>query len=206
MIECFMVHPKGSGYVVLRRYSYKECPGGKHYHDATCRTTETALVTRSSEGTVDIIPAIVYDGHEKWPRKCAECGYEFDQHPPRADGSSDLSGYDQWQLTIDELWVDGVGRQWLFEKLPPGAMFDAFWTPWRGPDGVSLAVVLPGGLVWHVDGPTADGSHPWSRSGVMPVITATPSVQVEQWQGYLTSGHLADTLEWSQLQHPAGKG
>ncbi len=207
MIECFMVHPKGGGYVALRRYSYKECPGAKKYHDATAHTGEIAPITRDpATASKNITPAIWYDGHAKWPKKCAECSYVFDLHPPRADGVSDVSGYDLWQVTIDEIWEASDGRQWLFDDLPPGAMYDAFWTGWRGDDGIALAVVLPGGQQWYVDAPASDGTRHWTRTGVPPVVSATPAVQVAGWHGHLTHGHLADTTEFAHQEHPAGKG
>lgn len=206
MIECFMVHPTGSGLVGLRRYSYKECPSPKGYHDAVVITTDNAMVIRDKEGNIEAVPAMMYDGHQRWPRTCSYCPYVFDQHPSRIDGRTDDPGYDQWQVTIGEVWESHSGRQWLFEDLPPGSMYDAFWTGLRGPDKLALAVVLPGGNTWFIDGPAVDGARPWSRTGVAPVVSVIPSVQVDGWVGYLTDGHLSTTEEWAKSQHPAGKG
>jgi len=75
---------------------------------------------------------------------------------------------------------------------PPGAMYDAFWYPEKGPDGRALCVSLPpgGGMdFWHVDGPSKGGGG-WTRSGEPPFVTANPSILTPRFHGFLRNGWL----------------
>jgi hypothetical protein len=117
----------------------------------------------------------------RWPRACA-CGYEF-----RPD--------DLWYHETQEFYrrEPDTGERWLMRALPPGAMWDAYWLKphWVGPDGIALAVQLPGSTPWHVDGP----HNVWQRTGTIPNVTARPSILVtctNGYHGYLTDGHLDD--------------
>lgn len=83
-------------------------------------------------------------------------------------------------------------------ELPAGAMYDAPWMKGAGgrcvgPDGVALLVVCPPGTSWgdhwHVDGHANNGPG-WERTGIIPNITATPSIQTPRYHGWLRNGVL----------------
>lgn len=119
-----------------------------------------------------------------WPDGCPVCGKEA--HRSRV-------GYGRY---TNPTTGEEKRNVWDFG---PGAMFDGSeWTParWRGPDGICLSVVLPPGGqndVWHIDGPARDTNHcPWTRTGVPPLVTVTPSIATPRYHSHLTNGVLLD--------------
>jgi hypothetical protein len=83
----------------------------------------------------------------------------------------------------------------VIQPAPVGAMWDADWyrgvegsTP--GDDGLHLIVRTPGGD-WVVDG--TSWSPRWQRTGVVPCVTATPSIHFPGvYHGWLRAGYLEE--------------
>lgn len=117
-----------------------------------------------------------YAGDQRWPVSCA-CGYEF------APG-------DPWQVFTDRLMVGPRGQTSGLRDLPVGAMYDARWQTWKGPDGISLMVVCPPAVScrnhWLVDGPARPPSGEekfpaWTRTGdprEPGTLTCSPSIEI----------------------------
>jgi hypothetical protein len=90
---------------------------------------------------------------------------------------------------------------------PVGAMWDAYWFRGekhesglaydRNPDGLVLVVMTPGGT-WMIDGPSfvnRNESGNWSRTGIAPNITVTPSIHIPgKYHGRLIAGELVECL------------
>jgi hypothetical protein len=105
--------------------------------------------------------------------------------------------------SFPSLWrrIDN-GEIAFFHQFPAGAMYYASWHPeWPGPDGKCLAVRLPDGSDWNIDGPTykdgKQGDRVWKRTGTPPDVTVTPSIDIKdgltggsRYHGVLTSGVL----------------
>lgn len=199
---CYLAEESGRSAAYLRRYrsdSDMRCPsmeGDHSYHTVSVRV-EDVPTTKTEEGYYESVPVENYRDDPRWPTHCT-CGYEFDQ-TNFAEGHA--SNSDVWQVLTHAMYVrkDGESGEWPVSDLPPGAMFDAFWLPWKGDDGISLSVVLPPdepdrmNHVWHVDGPSSSGGH-WTRSGDPPKVTATPSILTGKYHGFLTDGALTDSL------------
>lgn len=93
----------------------------------------------------------------------------------------------------------------VIPPAPVGAMWDCDWMRDhkmdsglaynRNPDGVVLAVRTPGGD-WVVDGPSFCNrveSGSWSRTGTIPNVTATPSIDIPgKYHGWLRDGYLVE--------------
>lgn len=117
-----------------------------------------------------------YEGDPRWPAACA-CGYEF-------------AATDHWQVFTDRLMANADGRTSGLRDLPVGAMYDALWQTWKGPDGISLMVVCPPAAScrnhWLVDGPARppDGEEKfpaWTRTGdprAPETLTCSPSIEI----------------------------
>lgn len=205
-----MVEPAGQAVLRLRRYHSIErdannniqdpCPGAPgnfSYHNASVpfMTIEEGIPRRTDERPYwpshDELAPPDYD--KRWPTKCDKCDYEF-------------SAADPFQVFSDHLYcrLDDRTQRWVDRELPIGAMFDAFWLPWTGPDGQSLSVITPpGGInhVWHIDMPVGDegNKQPWTRTGQAPLLVVTPSILTPKYHGFLGSngapaGWLSDTL------------
>lgn len=129
-----------------------------------------------------------------WPDHCSECGVVITD-----DDTRSRMGSHTWRnVETGEIYK-------TLNDAGVGAMFDASrWTPssWRGPDGLSLSVVLPPlklpyqPTVWHIDGPAGgqDNAPAWTRQGTPPNITASPSILTGDYHGFLQNGALTDSL------------
>jgi hypothetical protein len=74
-------------------------------------------------------------------------------------------------------------------------MYDAYWMKdfsdyKKRSDGIMLCVKTPGGD-WIVDGPSNNGNG-WERTGTVPKITATPSILMARYHGWLRDGWLVE--------------
>lgn len=163
----------------LRRYVNEH--EGEHFHSALTLFPEHRPAVTDAEGYLQ--PAhwnVPYDD-PRWPRTCG-CGYAFTDE-------------DVWQDWQDALWTDTrTGTLRVLRDAPPGATYDAWWQPWKGPDGRSIVVICPDGHSWTVDGVASnctihtgesrrilpydpDPSSPpeahrcWIRHGEPPVLT-----------------------------------
>jgi len=170
----------------LRRYESRAgvertCPGRMGYHDASVRIEDIPHPGGpEAPGVYDHGRHDFPHDDPRWPKVCAGCGKPFEDDDP-------------WQHNIHRLYRGAPdGKLYSTRDMPPGAMYDAWWWPEPGPDGIRLAVVLPpdgGDDVWMPDRPSKQGT-PWKRTGAPPKVTATPSVQTSRWHGYLTDGFL----------------
>lgn len=174
-VRTFWLDPTGTVRRYLRRYSLIagshgfECADG--YHSA--KVLLDSAVPDPGQASSD---SWAHDD-PRWPPECDKgCGYRF------ADD-------DVWQLFTWHEYTSAQRPGETFVLAPgetiPGAMWDATWWPWKGPDGRSLCVVLPNGHEWGIDarasncGLPDDPSTPpeerkhwcWVRHGEPPDIT-----------------------------------
>lgn len=183
-IECFWTEPTDMVLRSLRRYNgSRKCQGRLGYCNVELEigTEVEPLDPRGYLGRGD---DAVPHGDPRWPKHCPDCGRPF------AEG-------DDWQHNVDRLFRGAPdGKLYPADKLPPGAMYDAKWWNHPGPDGITLTIMLPNsdGLVadiWHPDTPSKDG-RPWTRTGKIPRVTCTPSIQTSSYHGFLTDGYLVE--------------
>ena len=178
----------------LRRYCPDKCPGVYGFHNA-----HTLLDTLASSNRLDDKNRISGDLHPhsdlRWPTKCDGCDYVFKPS-------------DTWQRCMEDIYrCVATGEEQEQENMPYGAISNAWWmveddTDWAGPDGLSLAIVVPGGsrlgtpAIWHPDVPHRGGT-PWQRVGdprnplslsIVPsiLVTSTPKFHAYLTQGYLS--------------------
>jgi hypothetical protein len=191
-VRCFLVQPTDREKRALRRFVFsseaKPCPGRYGYHNAVAPWLEDAPVNRDENGYYGSPPKEEWPASDdpRWPTHC-ECGYAFEPE-------------DQWQIFHDTIYTrPETGERWPHRELPPGAMWENWWWPDKGPDGKCLSVMLPNGVDWMIDGPSRNDKRPWTRTGTPPVITAMPSILVERsstwkrYHGFLTDGVLVAT-------------
>ncbi len=225
-VRCFWVEPTGTVYRSLRRYTSAagawSCEEG--WHQASTPLDEVPATINVSEvkglrvhwvstgGTIDesenvnadASPA-EFEGHESWPVECEKgCGYRFSTEPGPTYPPARVG--DTWQVFIQRVYADADGQKWAMRDLPPGAMFDAHWMPWKGPDGKSLAVILPDNSTWNVDGQASNCTRKgephacWVRHGEPPMVTVDKdgdtcaagagSIATSGYHGFLRDGEL----------------
>ncbi len=180
-ITCFLVVDTGRDRLYLRRFIYSDGKGCSHDASVAIGETTVSEAIRSSDR-----PPADYENDPRWPTKCDKCAYVF-------------SSTDQWQLFRRSIYRrEETGEEWPHDELPAGAMYDATWYHGLvgrvvGPDGMALHVVCPPGGSWgdhwHVDGPANNGPG-WERTGVVPRISASPSIQTPRYHGHLRDGKL----------------
>ncbi len=201
-VRCFWLEPTDEVRIFLRRYYAHEgdqnCDvSGYGYHNASVRIEDRPVIWADSEFAARIRRFIAAQDpprrDPRWPAACT-CGYMF-------------RDADEWQVSQELIYrrADN-GEPVSIHDDVPGMMWDAWWMGdhWRGADGVSLVVKLPGNHDWPIDGPSfADGKikndRGWSRSGTPPLVTARPSIRVpgrkqgepDRYHGWLTNGVLA---------------
>ena len=184
-VSCFLVKPTEREHRMLRRFTFGDtmtCPGfpQRHGHDASVSWMDGAVI-RTEDGYFGSLDESDWPSRSDplWPNRCDSCEYTFQPE-------------DMWQIAHDTYYRrEDTSEEWLFRSLPAGAMFDAWWLPWKGPDEQSLTLVLPDGIPWHIDGPcTGSPRRPWSRTGVPPIVTARPSILTPGYHGFLTDGRL----------------
>jgi hypothetical protein len=184
-LRCFLLEPAMQARVGLRRFQLsnepgRECPreGGRwKYHGALVYLADAPLVplaeaprpdhwTTTPEGS-PLVPDFDWPPHDdpRWPTHC-ECGYAFTDR-------------DEHQQSWDPLYCrSDTGELTTLREAPPGAMWDAWWYPWKGPDGRSLVVKCPNGHEWCIDSRATNCTLPddtehrcWVRHGEPPAIT-----------------------------------
>lgn len=211
---CYWLEPTSTVQVGLRRYTPSDeqpdppCPrenGTWRYHGAVTilGNVPVAWTTEKPAGTSHWfhdagdrygIPAFTYPGHDdvRWPEWC-ECGYQF-------------QAGDAWQEWFDLLYQRAdTGELTTLREAPDGAMWDATWYGWKGPDGRCLVVKAPGGHDWIIDGRATNCTMPednehrcWVRHGEPPAVTVDKngftcaagggSIQVGGYHGFLRAG------------------
>jgi hypothetical protein len=122
-----------------------------------------------------------------FPAAC-RCGYAFTE--------ADMFQYGHKVVMRDAC----SGQEYTRFALPIGAMWHAPWMSRfpehnhaNDPKG-PLIVRLPGNYDWNTDGPDKKGGY-WTREGMPPKVTVTPSIAVPGYHGYLTNGVLTNDLE-----------
>lgn len=176
---CYWIEPTEENQRWLRRYS--QPPSGSAYTcSAGWHTAKVAIdiVTKVEADRATWVSGDLAPHHDpRWPTVCETgCGYGFVED-------------DAWQLFIRTLYRRGDTEALVtLEDAPPGALWNADWLPadYQGPDGIHLAAKCPNGLSWYVDGPalrpapggtTVEGGR-WTRSGVPPAVTVSPSIAI----------------------------
>lgn len=204
--KCFWLNSTEIAEVGLRRYVSGDvkCPGPFGYHTATTVIGNFVLVAAPADSTPSqwregpdgerLVPRFTWPEHDdpRWPTAC-ECGYVF-------------SDADKWQESWDTLYRRAdTGELVTLRNAPPGAMWDATWYPWKGPDGRSLVVKCPNGHDWVIDGRATNCTMPddtehrcWVRHGEPPDITVDKqgntcaagagSIQAGDYHGFLRDG------------------
>jgi hypothetical protein len=145
----------------------------------------------------------------RWPTRCERCDYVF-------------TAEDTWQPWSELIYQQpGTGKEYVIHSNPacsaqavgapqaaPGACYDAWWYHRKGPDGISLAVVLPNQNVWLVDSEAnnctrkGESHYCWIRKGDPKAGTVTVgkdgntcaagagSIQSGEYHGFLQNGVL----------------
>ena len=202
VVKCHFLNPTDMVARYLRRYVSKgegwTCAEG--YHSISVRIEDESVKYRSIEGSqvidndVTLTPALLRDS--RWPKRCA-CGYSF-------------KAKDERQLNVELIYSrSDNGELITLNEAGPGAMYDAFWYPWKGPDGRSLVVKCPNGREWMIDGQAnnctmkddwkQEQHHCWTRTGTPPLITVGKefgptcnagggSIQAGDYHGFLRNG------------------
>lgn len=192
---CFWVEDTGYADIHLRRFTFTDkapvaCTAS-YGHTAQSPALARVEQQRSHEGYLTVVDPYDYAENPAWPTACEVCGYAFRPE-------------DEWQVNQEAIYKrPDTGEEWPQKALPVGAMFDAFWMPTKGPDGIALAVVLPPpapdsrGHVWFPDHPSSSGGA-WTRTGdpkaVPPTVDCNPSILTGDYHGYLRLGVLTDPV------------
>lgn len=186
-IPCRMLEHTGRTRYSLRRYNGDgKCTLPRGYHDAQSEPVGETADDLSKDYFGSNPPAIEATD-ARWPKACA-CGYAF-------------TDSDKSQVFAHPLFkfVD-TGEVVTLDAAPAGAMWDASWWPDKGADGKAWSVRLPDGSDWMTEGGAANCScrksattadhRCWSRTGVAPRLTVSPSIATPRWHGWLKDGVL----------------
>jgi hypothetical protein len=166
-IECFMIERTDLFREELRRYHGGEsgkCPAhplGYHNADLVICQARAAPKEQRGGGRRDDFP----HDDPRWPTRCDRCGYQF-------------TPTDEWQHNLLALYRCPGGTLVTLNDAPIGAMYYADWMRTPGPDGHSLAVVLPPDRhIWLIDARSSNCTRPkdkhycWCRHGTPPNVT-----------------------------------
>ena len=191
-IKCFFLEETNNTRRYLRRYNTGRCEKNKiEFHDTMIFLD---IVERKDDEKMVIGDTMPHNMKE-WPKSCV-CGYEF----------RDTDRY-QVFLKTEYRRVDEVGKVYVRDEIPVGGMWYADWYPWKGDDGHSLMLMLPGNYEWNIDGRANnctlpnDGEHRcWVRHGIPPNITVDKngktcsagggSIMTPNFHGFLRNGYI----------------
>lgn len=199
--KCFWLEPSGIAAVSLRRFRFsqgyvKDSMGIKDYGKVDpdyykCANgygcnAHVVIGQEPYEAGVSVNSRTheVPKDDPQWPKVCEVCGRAFE------DG-------DEWQRNSSQLYRRDTGELFLLATAPVGAMWDAQWyKDYKGykkhVDGIMLVVKTPGGD-WCVDGPSYPNHGPgWERVGTIPEVTASPSILMPRYHGWLKNGWLEE--------------
>jgi hypothetical protein len=169
--------------------------GGYGYHNALILIGDFQGEPPSSGPDPQADPA-----DQRWPAKCDHCDHVFGQKAFRGTHNHYLyRRSDNGELTT-------------IDEATPGAMWWAPWLSdsehWRGFDGRTLVVRLPGRHDWIVDSVASNCTKPndrthrcWIRTGEPPNVTVgksggntcsagAGSILTDKWHGFLRGGYL----------------
>lgn len=186
-IACFMLEDMRTARYVLRRYAGdSKCALPLGYHNAESDSVAERPEVTDKPYTGTNPPEIALDD-PRWPTACA-CGYAFTPEDAR-------------QVFAHGLYsrVD-TGKVMTWDEAPAGAIRDASWWPDKGADGHAWGIKLPDGNEWMTESSASNcvcrtKDQPpehrcWSRSGVAPILTVSPSLGMPRWHGWLRDGKL----------------
>jgi hypothetical protein len=203
-IQCFVTERTGSSRYWLRRYSHGRGCNGAGYHNARGpMVAETA--DDPNKKWLCTNPPEIPNEDPRWPKKCDGCDYQFTDADPH-------------QVFGDPIYKRAdTGELFIWRDAPPGALRRADWYEeddssvrpgWTGPDGQSWECMLPGGVVWFIDGGCNNCTRPgephhcWVREGKAPAFTigksgntcsaGAGSIAVPGYHGFLRNGHLEE--------------
>lgn len=187
-LACFMLKRTDTVRVSFRRYRSSSAEGPAchtptAYHNASRFVRKELYEQDSINQSGPVTDAMKAD--PLWPTKCEHCDYVF-------------APTDEWQLFREFVYLCDLGIEFTLRNAPAGAMYHAEWLDGRGkqraPDGRNLIVKCPGGAEWWIDGGASNGPG-WTRTGVPPLITCTPSIDTGNYHGFLQNGVFTDDLE-----------
>lgn len=213
-VQTFFLEPTDRVELRLRRYSGGPaivCPGSPFkYHNADTPLGQAAAIWVARESWeqpgLDVRPEFFPHDDPRWPTVCAGCPYQFAENDP-------------WQVCQDLIYRRrDTGAEVTLRNAPWGATWYSDWmlcknsNRWRGPDGHSLTVRVPGpgnGHDWCPDGTCSNCTMPddtehrcWCRSGNPPDANVTVnkdgrtcgagggSILTPHWHGFLRDGIL----------------
>jgi hypothetical protein len=195
--KCFMVSPTDRGAVTLRVYETtpgSPCPLNDGYHNAEVRIEDVPWT--GGEQCHGYGGASFPKDDPRWPTVCG-CGQLFTPSAYRQHNVDRIfAGVRNGQT------VEGVHGN-IGPVLPPGATWLLKPDEWQykhykcqpGPDGLAVAVRLPAGLVWAVDGEGTNGCR-WTRTGTPPEITMSPSINFTgSYHGWVQNGYVTEECE-----------
>jgi hypothetical protein len=201
-MKCYFLNPTDRVARYLRRYSRAgdgwTCAEG--YQSTSVRIEDEPVRYKNGDkrqvidNDVTLTPELLVDA--RWPARC-ECGYEY-------------KDTDERLLNVELIYSRSDNCEPVtLREAGPGAMWDATWYPWKGPDGRSLVVNCPNGFPWSIDGPASNCTMPddhaqkrhhcWTRTGTPPLITVGKefgptcnagggSIQARDYHGFLRNG------------------
>lgn len=192
-ILCFWLAKTDLFEFSLRRYSSataeRVCSGKYGYHNASVVIGQgNADQAAKRHDGIPCCGNFFQHDDPRWPTKCEYCeDYTFTDD-------------DEWQYNAHHLLVRvDTGEHFTQHNAPVGAMFDCDWLEgadgYKRIDGITLMVKTPDGE-WCVDGPSYSGGKVngpgWTRTGTVPKITASPSILMTNYHGWLREGFLVD--------------
>lgn len=214
-VRCFWLSLTNRAQVGLRRYEAVDgvpcplMPGKSSYHQALVILGDERIMCYPDRESIPEghrnhyyempngefgVPAFFWPPIDdtRWPTACV-CGRVFGPEV----------GYQRWHEALYRRADNG--ELLTTRDAPDGAMWDAHWLPWKGPDGRSLVVKCPGGGEWCIDSRASNCTLPgdmehrcWIRHGEPPLITVDKegltcaagagSIQAGSYHGFLRDG------------------
>lgn len=213
--NCIFIQETGIVRLSLRRYAGdKPCSvSGTGYHNAQIPIEETEQVGEGGViGDFNFEKPLMEKYIEQFDQMKCTCGYQFANEDNRQifrdrEYTDDQGNkFTQRDAPIGSMWYSEWHERFSFPS----------------PDGKALVVKLPANNEWCVDGQASNCQAPckncaqpfeahakgqteckdfqhsdpnhrcWQRSGTPPMITASPSIQVPGYHGFLQNGQLTD--------------
>jgi hypothetical protein len=196
-VKVFFLEPTNKFARSLRRGATGACAAGPYTEHTASVVIETFESKETPVGGDKGPPHT----DPRWPTACGQCGEAIGQ-----------GGF--WVVDNDRIYrAVGTGAEMTLDGAPPGACWDATWYPdnYRGPDGRSLTVRLPGDLRndWIIDSKASNCKRApdyagkcWVRSGKPEDGTldvrscgcgaGAGSIRTPRYHGFLHRGHLIE--------------
>lgn len=192
MTVCYLLTRTRTARVIARVYTDPPTSGlwtcDAGFHSAEVEVDVIDVIEDDDGYLAPLDPA---EARGQWPTLCDDCGADLPD--------------DALRLAVQRgLWTGPDSRVGSLDEFGPGAMWDAWWLPWKGPDGLCLAVKCPDGAEWQIDGPARNCTRPgephkcWVRHGTPPRLTVDKngdtckagggSIQTPGYHGFLRAG------------------